>query len=85
MNFIIDCNVTKFRTSSNNIHSALATVLISQQATTHGILLQIAGLQKELESQDGSDEKVRSEISVYKSKISELQSQISKLANQVLI
>lgn len=49
----------------------------------YSLLLQIAGLQKELESQDGHDEKTRVEISSYRSRISELQSQINKLTNQV--
>ena len=47
--------------------------------------LQIAGLQRELEQNDGMDEKIRIEISSYKSRISELQAQIAKLTNQVYL
>jgi len=45
--------------------------------------LQIVGLQNELASHGGTDEKTRTEINAYKSRISELQSQITKLTNQV--
>ena len=49
------------------------------------LCLQIAGLQRELEQNDGMDEKIRIEISSYKSRISELQAQIAKLTNQVYL
>jgi len=42
----------------------------------------ISGLQRELQQNDGMDEKSRIEISSYKSRITELQAQISKLTNQ---